>query len=281
MEIQKIAKSVSIAIDEALKELDTTIDKIEFEVLQEPSSGFLGLGRRPAIVLVKLVETDNNKEPKQEPKKEPKQEVKQEAKQEVKQEIKQEAKQEVKQEIKQDIKQELNTDLVIKSEKKPTNPNALQEATDFLTQVLSKMDIEIEIDANINDKNDLFIELKGENVGVAIGKRGQTLDSLQYLVNLVINKGDYAYTSVTIDTQQYRERRKKTLESLALNLGEKTKKLGKSFNLEPMNPFERQIIHATLQGDKLVKTYSVGEEPHRYVVISPKHTKKNSKNKNI
>ncbi|MDE6182464.1 MAG: KH domain-containing protein, partial [Eubacteriales bacterium] len=132
------------------------------------------------------------------------------------------------------------------------------------------MKITIEIDTKINEKNNLIINLKGEDIGIIIGKRGQTLDSLQYLVNLIINKGEFAYMSVSIDTEDYRERRKQALENLAINLSKKVKKINKSVNLEPMNPYERRIIHSKLQNDKNVRTYSEGEEPFRYVVIAPK-----------
>lgn len=126
------------------------------------------------------------------------------------------------------------------------------------------------MDIKLTEKNALSIELKSEDIGVIIGKRGQTLDSLQYLTNLVINKGEYAYMSVNIDTADYRERRKQTLEQLAINLAKKAKKTRRSVNLEPMNPYERRIIHGALQNDPTIRTYSEGDEPFRYVVISPK-----------
>ena len=126
------------------------------------------------------------------------------------------------------------------------------------------------MESELVDNKQLKINIRGSEMGVIIGKRGQTLDSLQYLTNLVINKGESPYISVTLDTESYRERRKETLESLAFNLAKKAKHLRKNVILEPMNPYERRIIHSTLQNDRFVTTYSEGTERHRYVVISPK-----------
>jgi spoIIIJ-associated protein len=118
--------------------------------------------------------------------------------------------------------------------------------------------------------------MSGPEMGVVIGKRGQTLDSLQHLVGLVVNKGEFAFITVTLDTEGYRRRRKETLEHLAFNLAKKAKHLRKNVVLEPMNPYERRIIHSTLQNDRYVTTYSEGVEPHRYVVIAPKSRDRNN-----
>ena len=120
-------------------------------------------------------------------------------------------------------------------------------------------------------RNQLYLDITGDDMGVIIGKRGQTLDSLQYLTNLVVNKGSGPYISVHLDTRDYRKKRKETLENLARNLAKKAKHLRRDQPLEPMNPYERRIIHSTLQNDRYVTTYSVGEEPYRHVVISPKY----------
>jgi spoIIIJ-associated protein len=142
-------------------------------------------------------------------------------------------------------------------------------AKTFLTNVFREMHLDVTIDVKIDDKKNMNIDLSGENMGVLIGKRGQTLDSLQYLVSLVVNKEADHYVRVKLDTEEYRERRKKTLEALAINLANKVKKTGKKFALEPMNPYERRIIHSTLQNMKAVSTHSEGEEPYRKVVIVP------------
>ena len=131
--------------------------------------------------------------------------------------------------------------------------------------------IKREKDTSFEDNKQILINLEGEEMGAIIGKRGQTLDSLQYLTNLVVNKGEYAYMNVTIDTENYRVRRKETLEHLAFNLAKKAKHNRRNVTLEPMNPYERRIIHATLQNDRYVTTYSEGVEPFRYVVIALKN----------
>lgn len=140
----------------------------------------------------------------------------------------------------------------------------------FLKEVFVSMGLAVDIKINLKDSKHMYIDLSGEEIGVLIGKRGQTLDSLQYLVNLVVNKGEASYISVTIDTENYRQRRRDTLESLARSLAKKVKTTHKSVVLEPMNPYERRIIHSVLQNDKFVNTHSEGEEPFRYVVIVPK-----------
>jgi len=142
-------------------------------------------------------------------------------------------------------------------------------AKNFLRQVAAAMGLSLSVETALKDRQ-LSIEMKGDNVGALIGKRGQTLDSLQYLVNLVINKGSAPYIGVSLDTENYRQRRKETLESLAVNLAKKVKATHRSVVLEPMNPYERRIIHSTLQGNRFVTTYSEGDEPFRNVVISPK-----------
>lgn len=240
MQIQITAKTIAEAIDEALKKLNTTIDKIEYEVLQEPSKGFLGILSKPAKISVKLKEESKNEKiiEKRIPKMVNENEFKRE-----------------------------NTS---NTTPKKINKNAPEIAKQFLSDIFQKMKIDVEINCKLNEKDNLLIELNGKDIGVIIGKRGQTLDSLQYLVNLVINKGEYSYMSVSIDTEDYRERRKKSLENLAINLSKKVKKTNKKVILEPMNPYERRIIHSKLQNDRFVVTHSEGEEPFRYVVISPK-----------
>jgi spoIIIJ-associated protein len=144
-------------------------------------------------------------------------------------------------------------------------------AVNFLENVFDKMNLIVKINVRNSDKDGfLDIDLSGEDMGVLIGKRGQTLDSLQYLTSLVANKESDSYVKVKIDSENYRERRKETLENLAYNLAFKVKKTRKSVFLEPMNPYERRIIHSALQNDKNVETHSEGEEPFRKVVITLK-----------
>ena len=153
-------------------------------------------------------------------------------------------------------------------------------AKKFLKEVFVSMGLLIDTEIEMKDAKHMFIELKGESsqLRVLIGKRGQTLDSLQYLVNLVVNKGEAAYISITLDAENYRQRRKETLEYLAHNLAKKAKATRKNIVLEPMNPYERRIIHSALQNDKYVTTHSEGEEPFRYVVIVLKEQSYNKKN---
>ncbi len=144
-----------------------------------------------------------------------------------------------------------------------------EDAKKFLKEVLSAMDIEAEILVKL-EKDSLSMTIEGPNMGVIIGRRGQTLDSLQYLVSLVVNKNRDNYLKVFIDTENYREKREETLVRLANKMARKVKKIGKTVSLEPMNPYERRIIHAALQGNPYVQTFSEGDEPYRKVVITLK-----------
>lgn len=144
-------------------------------------------------------------------------------------------------------------------------------ASEFLKDVFAAMNIIVVVDVKYNaENNEMNIDLSGDDMGVLIGKRGQTLDSLQYLVSLVVNKGNDDYIRVKVDTENYRERRKSTLENLAKNMAYKVKRTRRPLHLEPMNPYERRIIHSALQNDKFVTTHSEGEEPYRHVVITLK-----------
>lgn len=151
----------------------------------------------------------------------------------------------------------------------------------FLNDVFAAMKVDILAEVTYDEEErSIDINLVGENVGMLIGKRGQTLDSLQYLVSLVVNKETDNYIRVKVDTENYRERRKATLENLAKNMAHKVKRIRKSVSLEPMNPYERRIIHAALQDDKYVTTHSEGDEPYRRVVIAPKKSYNNYRNYN-
>ncbi len=144
----------------------------------------------------------------------------------------------------------------------------------FLNDVFTAMNIEVVVSIDYNEADrTMNIDLAGEDMGMLIGKRGQTLDSLQYLVSLVTNKDTEDYIRVKVDTENYRERRKATLENLAKNMAHKVKRIRRSVSLEPMNPYERRIIHSALQDDKYVTTHSEGDEPYRRVVITPKKFK--------
>ncbi|MCI5518099.1 protein jag [Roseburia sp. MUC/MUC-530-WT-4D] len=157
---------------------------------------------------------------------------------------------------------------VIKARKKFSIEDSVRE---FLSKVFDAMKLEVEILIKVDEENKLIdVELKGDEMGILIGKRGQTLDSLQYLTNLAINKHSDQYYKVKVDTEDYRKRRRETLENLAKNIAYKVKRTKRSVALEPMNPFERRIIHSALQNDKYVTTFSEGEEPYRHVVVALK-----------
>ncbi len=158
---------------------------------------------------------------------------------------------------------------IIKARKKYTSEDYIRE---FLEKVFDAMDMKVKIiiAASEEEENVFDVELKGDDMGVLIGKRGQTLDSLQYLTNLAINKNLDTYIKVKFDTEDYRKRRQETLENLAKNIAYKVKKTRKPVALEPMNPFERRVIHSALQNDRYVTTHSEGENPYRHVVVTPK-----------
>lgn len=160
-----------------------------------------------------------------------------------------------------------NKNAVIKARKKFTPEDII---TDFIVKVTSAMGLTVKVEIKKEDDNTFDVELFGDDMGILIGKRGQTLDSLQYLTNLAINKNSEDYLKVKIDTEDYRKRRKDTLENLAKNIAFKVKRTKKSVALEPMNPFERRVIHSALQQDRYVTTHSEGEEPFRHVVITLK-----------
>ena len=203
--IEITAKTVDEAITEAVAQLGITSDKIEYEVVEKGSSGFLGIARK---------------------------------------------------------------DAVIRARKKNDIGDHIHE---FLDKVFEAMDLKVELlIEKEEDSNVVNVELKGDDMGVLIGKRGQTLDSLQYLTNLAVNRNSEEYVKVKIDTEDYRKRRKETLENLAKNIAYKVKRSKRPISLEPMNPFERRVIHSALQNDKFVTTHSEGEEPYRHVVVTLK-----------
>ena len=150
-------------------------------------------------------------------------------------------------------------------------------AKDFLKDIFAAMDMTVVVDVKYDENdNSMNVDLSGDDMGVLIGKRGQTLDSLQYLVSLVVNKNTENYIRVKVDTENYRQRRKETLENLAKNISYKVKRTKRPVSLEPMNPYERRIIHSALQNDKYVTTHSEGDEPFRHVVVVLKKYERNN-----
>ncbi len=203
------AKTVDEALTNALLDLNTTSDQIEYEVVEKESGGLLGLFSKPAKILVKV--------------------------------------------------------------KKTAEDNATDLVNTFLTDVFGAMNLTAEFEIAFDEtEKELNVDIKGADMGLLIGKRGQTLDSLQYLVSLVVNKESTEYIKVKVDTEDYRRRRKETLENLARNIASRVKRTHKTVALEPMNSFERRIIHSALQNDNFVETHSEGEEPYRKVLVTPK-----------
>ncbi len=211
--IEVRAKTVDDAVTEALLKLETTSDKIEYEVIEKGSSGFLGLlGAKPAVIRVRK------------------------------------------------------------------KFNLVDNVETFLKDLFRAMNMEVTSDIDYNeDDRTMNIVFSGDEMGILIGKRGQTLDSLQYIISLVVNKESDSYIRVKVDTENYRERRKETLETLAKNIAYKVKRTRRSVALEPMNPYERRIIHSALQNDRYVETHSEGDEPYRKVVVTLKRYNREKK----
>jgi len=238
-------KTVNDALMEACQKLMVTSDKVQYEVVDEGSAGFLGLGSRSAVIRACV----KGEEPVA-PAKEEKPVVKDVQKAEGKKETP-----------------------VEKAEVPVAVDGAAAEAAavKFLDDVFQAMQMKVTVKAKYDAvEGSLNIDLVGDDMGVLIGKRGATLDSLQYLVSLVVNRGTDGYMRVKVDTENYRERRKETLENLAKNIAYKVKRTKRPVSLEPMNPYERRIIHSALQGDKYVTTHSEGDEPYRRVVVTLK-----------
>ena len=258
--IEFSAKTVNDAIMEACTHFMVSRDNLEYEVVEEGSSGFLGLGSKSAKI--KAREKEQTEEAAVLASETVKEEKKIEAA-EVKAEVKEEKKEEV---------AEVKEEKAAKKEKVVVNAKEVEDKSiTFLKDVLHAMDIAAVVEAEYNAEEEaLEINLIGEDMGVLIGKRGQTLDSLQYLVSLVVNKGTNGYIRVKVDTENYRERRKATLENLAKNIANKVVRTRRPVSLEPMNPYERRIIHSALQNNKYVTTHSEGEEPYRKVVVTLK-----------
>ena len=288
MEFKEItAKTVDEAITKACLEFETSSDNLEIQVVQEGTSGFLGfIGSKPAVIKVrkkvKEEEFDILKELAKEEKKEKKAPVKEEKK-EPKKEIKKETKP-----VKEPKKGTVTKTQTENKEEKPVAKEAQpkpeprkpvvrteeqvqqmkQDAEKFLTGVFGAMELPVEITMNYDKTADcLEIDFAGEDMAILIDKRGKPQNSQQYLTILVVYKEHHDYVRVKVDTENYRSRRKDTLENLAKNIAFKVRKTRKPVVLEPMNPYERRIIHSALQGNKYVETYSEGNEPYRHVVV--------------
>ncbi len=209
------AKTVEEAVTAATVAMGITSDELDYEVIEKGSTGFLGLGAKPAIIKARKKEEE-----------------------------------------------------VVKQAASADTTGLVEKTKEYLDSLFKAMDIETEVTIDFDEENNnMDINLEGSEMGILIGKRGQTLDALQYLISLFVNKESEAYVRVKLDTENYRARRKDTLENLAKNIAFKVKRSRRSVTLEPMNPYERRIIHSALQNDKYVATRSEGEEPYRKVVV--------------
>lgn len=276
------AKTVDEAITKASIEFETSSENLEIQVISQGKAGFLGFGAKPAIIRAGKKEEE---EILPEDVKEAKEPAKKSAP--ARKEEKKEQKRDHKKEQRKEPKRE-NTvkvqDVPAEKEEKPREERKVllrteeeiaeikDEAVKFLSGVFKSMGLQVEIKIEYkNEDGNLDIDFEGEDMGILIGKRGQTLDSLQYLTSLVVNKGRQGYIRVKLDTEDYRNRRKETLENLARSIAYKVRKTRKPVSLEPMNPYERRIIHSALQGNRYVETYSEGNEPYRHVVVKLKN----------
>ncbi|MBQ7883635.1 MAG: protein jag [Phascolarctobacterium sp.] len=255
--VEKTAKTVEEAVAEALKELNITAEEAVIEVLEEGKKGFFGMFSKDAKVRVtakEVVVEEVTAEPVVEA-------VKVEAAAIVEEPVVQ----------KEEAKPAYEAPVAREPKKFVVNDEAVAKAREFLQKVFNAMKIEVVMEKFVN-KNDgtVTFKLHGADMGILIGKHGQTLDSLQYLTNLVANKNSVERVRVIIDVEDYRDRRIETLNRLAYRLADKVKRSGERVALEPMNPHERKIIHMALQNDRRVTTLSEGDEPYRHVVIELK-----------
>ena len=289
--IRVSAKTLDDAITEALIQLGVTSDRLEYEVIEKGSAGFLGIGMKQAVIEAwkkeekepeievsikedlsfkkieeELEETERKEKEKPVHKKKDNREKKQPAKEKKEAPKKEEpAKEEEKPE-----KAVEETPVKEKQELAKVEEQTIKAVEQFISDTLKAMDMEVEITSSIDEDGALCIDMKGDHMGILIGKRGQTLDALQYLANRVANKHQDGYVRVKLDTENYRARREETLKHLAKNIAHKVKRNRRPVVLEPMNPYERRIIHSALQSDPYVTTHSEGEEPYRKVVVTLK-----------
>lgn len=270
--IRVSAKTVDDAITEALIQLGVTSDRLEYEVIEKGSAGFLGIGMKQVVI-----EARRKPEPKEEKVEEPVVEEpvrvepkKVEAVQPQKAAAEKKADEPQKAAFEKAVEKEAKEEVKKETKLVEVQPQTIKAVEDFLKNTMKAMDMEVELKTEIDQDGALCVDMSGEHMGILIGKRGQTLDSLQYLANRVANKHQEGYVRVKLDTENYRARREETLRHLAKNIAHKVKRNRRPVALEPMNPYERRIIHSALQSDPYVMTHSEGEEPFRKVVITLK-----------
>lgn len=300
------AKTLDEAITKALLELQTTSEHLHYEVIEKGSSGLLGIfGSKPCVLRAGVMSEEEEKAVKKAAEEKAKAEKAAAAEREKAEREKTEKEKAEKEKAEREkaAKAAVDKEKALKAgaEKREKAAKQIQpsngpkqeaaperevkekpllkvdeaavqiKAKEFLKKVFEAMGMQVQVETSFDAaEGELLVVMTGEDMGILIGKRGQTLDSLQYLVSLVVNRETEGYMRVKLDTENYRERRKETLETLAKNISYKVKRTKRPVSLEPMNPYERRIIHSALQNDKYVMTRSEGEDPYRHVVISLK-----------
>lgn len=269
------AKTLDDAITEALVQLGVTSDQLDYVVIEKGSAGFLGIGMKQAVIKArrKCVEPEVTEE-------EIKEEIHTENKTEETKSVNEKKYDAAKKPSKNkkrpekiSVPSEKTVEKTVEVKKEielaDVEPQTIEACEKFIKDVMNAMGMpEVKVESCVDEEGALSINMDGDNMGILIGKRGQTLDSLQYLTNRVANKMQEGYVRVKLDTEDYRRRRKETLENLARNIAGKVKRTRRTVVLEPMNPYERRIIHSALQTDPAVSTHSEGEEPYRRVVVT-------------
>ena len=293
--IRVSAKTLDDAITEALIQLGVTSDKLEYEVIEKGSAGFLGIGMKQAVIeawrkeeeepepdireIIKeemsfSLDKENEKKEQIQPKKEKKERREKKEKFSSQEKKEKPAKEKTVKEntVKEQAAEAPESEAPVKEKQElaKVEEQTIKAVEEFVKDTLKAMNMEVEIASSIDEDGALCVDMKGDHMGILIGKRGQTLDALQYLANRVANKHQDGYVRVKLDTENYRARREETLKHLAKNIAHKVKRNRRPVALEPMNPYERRIIHSALQSDPYVTTHSEGEEPYRKVVVTLK-----------
>ena len=275
------AKTVDDAITNAQSELGVTFSELEYEVIEKGSAGFLGIGMKQAVIKARRkvdeveeaaeeIEASKDAAAEEKPYRQERRDDRRNSGKNNR-DRKKDKKHTKKDFNKNDKPVKEKAPAPVKEEVAlaPVEDITVTTCVTFVEDVLKAMDMaDAKVSGKVDEEGALYIEIEGENMGILIGKRGQTLDSLQYLTNRVANKMQDGYVRVKLDTEDYRRRRKQTLEHLAKNIASKVRRTRRAVSLEPMNPYERRIIHSALQNDPSVSTHSEGEEPYRRVVVT-------------
>ena len=283
--IRVSAKTLDDAITEALVQLGVTSDNLEYEVIEKGSAGFLGIGMKQAVI--EAWKKEEKQEPKienvvkavredfaaiEESEKAKKEETKKDYSKKEDKKKEHPVQKENEDAVTKETPEEEKGEEPVKEQQvlAPVEDQTIQAVEQFVKDTLKAMNMEVEITSSIDEDGALCVNMKGDHMCILIGKRGQTLDSLQYLATRGANMPQSGYVRVKLDTEHYRARREETLKHLSKNIAHKVKRNRRPVVLEPMNPYERRIIHSALQSDPYVTTHSEGEEPYRKVIVTLK-----------